>query len=71
MSKFEPLSAPVDDVQEWKKLTHVQRIRPIVLRWVEYGAESPPAVHIFYLLKIAIYAFGGLSLIALTLKQLR
>lgn len=56
--------------EEWDGLTHMQRLRPMVLRWVDHGADSPPAIHLFYLLKIAIYVFGGLAVISATTPSL-
>ncbi|GAA5148210.1 DUF3556 domain-containing protein [Pseudonocardia eucalypti] len=60
------VAKPPFDVDEWKRLSHVRRIRPLVLRWVEYGTDSPGAVHIFYILKIVAYCWGGVAIIATT-----
>jgi hypothetical protein len=57
---------PPVDLAEWRRRAHMQRIRPLAIRWVEYGAESPSFVNWFYVLKLTAYIFGGLALIATT-----
>ena len=56
---FLKVADPPFDVAEWKQLSHVHRIRPLVMRWVEYGTDSPGVVHLFYIVKIAIYCWGS------------
>jgi hypothetical protein len=59
-------SSPPFDVGEWKQLSHIRRIRPLVLRWVEHGTDSPGVVHLFYILKIALYLVGAYAFVAST-----
>lgn len=58
------------DMAEWRKLPHMQRLRPLVVRWAEYGADSPSVVLIFYVIKIALYAAIGIGIIATTTPSL-
>lgn len=57
---------PPVDMDEWRALTHLRKVRPLAVRWVEYGAESPSFVLWFYVIKLAGYVFGGLAIIAAT-----
>ena len=54
------------DLAEFKSLPYLERIRFLTRRWAEYGADSPRIVHIFYVLKIALFVFGGIALIGNT-----
>ena len=57
---------PPFDMEEWRAKPHLDKVRPLAVRWVEYGAESPSFVIAFYVLKLAAYIFGGLAIIAAT-----
>jgi hypothetical protein len=57
---------PPVNMQEWKSDTHLRKVRPLAVRWVEYGAESPSFVIWFYVIKLAGYLVGGLAIIAAT-----
>jgi hypothetical protein len=60
------VASPPFEISEWKRLSHVRRIRPMVLRWVEYGADSPAIVHIFYIVKMAVFVAGAFAFIMTT-----
>lgn len=65
MGMLPPPSPPVD-LPSWRRLPHMQKVHPLVLRWVEYGAETPLFVLGFYLIKAAAFVVGGLALLAAT-----
>jgi hypothetical protein len=58
--------APPVDVTEWRKLSQIAQLRPLAIRWVEYGTDTPGFIHIFYVVKMAAYIWGGLAIIAAT-----
>lgn len=62
---LQPPPAPVD-MTEWRTLPHMERIRPLVVRWGEYGADSPPGILVFYLIKIVAYIGGAIAIIGVT-----
>jgi transmembrane protein DUF3556 len=61
---------PPFDVEEWKRLPHLQRIKPLAQDWALNGFGTPPAVYLLYVLKLIVYAGGGLLLIAATTEGL-
>ena len=61
---------PPFDVEEWKRLSHLQRIKPLAQDWALNGFGTPPAVYLLYVLKLIAYAGGGLLLIAATTEGL-
>jgi hypothetical protein len=50
---------PVVDMAEWSKGTRSERIRPMARHWAEVGFGTPVALHLFYVVKIALYILGG------------
>lgn len=58
--------APPFDVAEWRKLSHIAKIRPLAVRWVEYGTDTPGFIHLFYVAKMALFVWGGYAVIAAT-----
>ncbi len=65
MGFTEPAPPPVD-VEEWKTLPHLEKIRPLAQDWAVNGFGSPSAIGLLYFVKIAIFAVGGLWLIGAT-----
>jgi Transmembrane protein of unknown function (DUF3556) len=57
---------PPFEVEEWKRLPHLERIKPLAQDWALNGFGTPVAVYLLYLVKIVIYAAGGLLLISAT-----
>ncbi len=57
---------PPFDLEEWKRLPHLERIKPLAQDWALNGFGTPYFVYLLYLVKIALYAGGGLLLIAAT-----
>lgn len=62
---LKPPPPPVD-MTEWRKLSHLDRLKPLAVRWASHGADLPSYILIFYVLKIAVYIFGGIALIGAT-----
>jgi Transmembrane protein of unknown function (DUF3556) len=58
---------PQIDMAEWSKGTRSEKIRPMAKHWAEVGFGTPVALHLFYVVKIALYILGG-WLFALTTK---
>jgi hypothetical protein len=50
---------PVVDMAEWSKGTRAEKIRPMARHWAEVGFGTPVALHLFYVVKIALYILGG------------
>ncbi len=57
---------PPFEVEVWKRLSHLERIKPLAQDWALNGFGTPVAVYLLYVVKIAIYAAGGLLLISAT-----
>ncbi len=50
---------PVLDFETWSKGTRAEKIRPMARHWAEVGFGTPVALHLFYVVKIALYILGG------------
>ena len=61
---------PPFDVEEWKRLSHLERIKPLAQDWAVNGFGTPYFVYLLYLVKLVLYAGGGLLLIAATTEGL-
>jgi hypothetical protein len=57
---------PPFEVEEWQRLSHLEKIKPLAQDWAINGFGTPWAVYLLYLLKLALYAVGGLLVIAAT-----
>lgn len=51
--------APVVDYAEWSKGTRAERIVPMARHWAEVGFGTPVVMHLFYVVKILLYALVG------------
>jgi hypothetical protein len=69
MGFFSPTPPPFE-VEDWKRLPHLERIRPLAQDWALNGFGTPVAVYLLYLLKLLLYAGGGLLLISATTEGL-
>src|SRR3954452_5128527 len=70
MGFIEPAPPPFDDVEAWKRKSHLERIKPLAQDWALNGFGTPVFVYLLYVVKIAIYALGGLLLISATTSGL-
>jgi hypothetical protein len=57
---------PPFEVEEWQRLSHLERIKPLAQDWAINGFGTPWAVYLLYVLKVLLYAGGGLLVIAAT-----
>ncbi|HEX5759389.1 MAG TPA: DUF3556 domain-containing protein [Thermoanaerobaculia bacterium] len=57
---------PPFEVEEWKRLSHLERIKPLAQDWALNGFGTPVAVYLLYVVKLIVYAGGGLLLIGAT-----
>jgi len=57
---------PPFDVEEWRRRPHLERVKALVQDWPLNGFATPWGVYLFYVVKIALYAIGGLLVIAAT-----
>jgi hypothetical protein len=63
MGLLDPAPPPFE-VEEWRRLSHLERIKPLAQDWALNGFGTPVAVYFLYLAKILVYA--GLGLLAIT-----
>jgi Transmembrane protein of unknown function (DUF3556) len=69
MGFIAPAPPPVD-IEEWKQLSHLERIKPLAQDWALNGFGTPSFVYLLYIVKLIVYAGGGLLLISATTKGL-
>ncbi|MBS9534714.1 DUF3556 domain-containing protein [Mycobacterium sp. M1] len=50
---------PVVDFAEWSRGTRAEKIRPMARHWAEVGFGTPVVLHLFYVVKIALYILGA------------
>ena len=65
MGLLDPAPPPFE-VEEWRRLSHLERIKPLAQDWALNGFGTPVAVYLLYVLKILVYAGGGALLIFAT-----
>src|SRR3954464_2638835 len=65
MGLLDPAPPPFE-IAEWRRLPHLQRIKPLAQDWALNGFGTPGAVYFLYVFKVIAYAGGGFLLIAAT-----
>jgi Transmembrane protein of unknown function (DUF3556) len=65
MGLLDPAPPPFE-VEEWRRLPHLQRIKPLAQDWALNGFGTPVAVYFLYVFKILAYAGLGALLIFAT-----
>jgi hypothetical protein len=63
-------AAPPVDIEEWKKLSHLERIKPLAQDWAINGFGTPYFVYLLYIVKLIVYTGGGLLVISATTNGL-
>jgi hypothetical protein len=58
MGLLDPAPPPFE-VEEWRRLSHLERIKPLAQDWALNGFGTPVAVYFLYVFKILVYAGGG------------
>ena len=69
MGFIAPAPPPVE-LEEWKRLSHLERIEPLAQDWAPNGFGAPYFVYLLYIVKLVIYTGGGLLVISATTKGL-
>lgn len=57
---------PPFEYQEWKQRPHLERIKVLAQDWALNGFGTPYFVYLLYIVKLVLYAGGGLLLISVT-----
>jgi hypothetical protein len=65
MGLLDPAPPPFE-VEEWRRLPHLQRIKPLAQDWALNGFGTPVAVYFLYVFKVLAYAGLGFLLIEAT-----
>lgn len=65
MGLLDPAPPPFE-VEEWRRLPHLQRIKPLAQDWALNGFGTPVAVYFLYVFKVIAYAGLGFLLIEAT-----
>ena len=65
MGMLDPAPPPFE-YEEWRRLPHLERLKPLAQDWALNGFGTPPAVYLLYIVKLIVYAGGGLLLISAT-----
>jgi hypothetical protein len=69
MGFFSPAEPPFE-YEEWRRRPHLERIEPLAQDWALNGFGTPYFVYLLYIIKLVVYAGGGLLLIAATTSGL-
>src|SRR6478672_6219241 len=69
MGFIDPAPPPFD-VEEWRRKSHFERIKPLAQDWALNGFGTPYFVYLLYVVKVALYAVGGLLVISATTSDL-
>lgn len=59
-------SPPKVDMEEWKQLPHLARLKPLVQDWGVNGFGTPYVVYLLYIVKLVVYSLGALLVISTT-----
>jgi hypothetical protein len=65
MGLLDPAPPPFE-ISEWRRLPHLQRIKPLAQDWALNGFGTPVAVYFLYVLKVLAYAGVGFLAIEAT-----
>jgi len=58
--------SPVVDYAEWSKGSRAERIKPMARHWAEVGFGTPVVLHLFYVVKILLYALVAWLIVLVT-----
>lgn len=61
---------PDIDLQQWRRLPHLERLKLQVQHWGEHGFGTPAGAYLFYVIKMAIYILLPLWIISATTPDL-
>lgn len=63
-------SPPPVDVDEWKRLPHLERIKPLAQDWALNGFGTPTSVYLLYVVKLVVFVLGAFLTISATTSAL-
>jgi hypothetical protein len=63
---FTTPTLPSLEMDEWRKGTRAEKIRPMARHWAEVGFGTPLVLHLFYVVKILLYIAVGLLIAGTT-----
>src|SRR4051794_20466837 len=63
MGFIQPAPPPVD-MEQWRRLPHLQKIKPLVQDWGVNGFGTPEAVYLLYLVKLVVFSVGAALVIS-------
>jgi hypothetical protein len=69
MSFTQPAPPPFE-YEEWKRRPHLERIKVLAQDWALNGFGTPGFVYLLYVVKLIVYAGGGLLVISATTPEL-
>ncbi len=59
-------SPPQVDMEEWKRLPHLARLKPLVQDWGVNGFGTPYVVYLLYIVKLVVFSVGAALVISTT-----
>src|SRR5687767_3108421 len=59
-------SPPQVDMEEWKRLPHLSRLKPLIQDWGIRGFGTPYVVYLLYIVKLFVYVLGAALVISAT-----
>jgi hypothetical protein len=59
-------SPPQVDMEEWKQLPHLSRLKPLIQDWGTRGFGTPYVVYLLYIVKLFVYVLGAALVISAT-----
>ena len=57
-------SPPQVEMEEWKRLPHLARLKPLVQDWGVNGFGTPYVVYLLYIVKLVVYSLGAALVIS-------
>jgi len=69
MGFINPTDPPME-YEKWKRLPHLERIKVLAQDWALNGFGTPSFVYLLYMVKLVVYAGGGLLVISATTPDL-
>ncbi|MGK2954128.1 MAG: DUF3556 domain-containing protein [Solirubrobacterales bacterium] len=56
---------PPFDVEDWKRKSHLERIKPLAQDWAVNGVGTPYAVYLLYAVKLVVFSLAAILIIGL------
>ncbi len=65
MGFINPAPPPVD-VEQWRSLPHLERIKPLAQDWAINGFGTPYVIYLLYIVKLVVFSVGAALVISTT-----